>query len=71
MTAKPKRPMTTEELAELLNVAVRTVTQWRYRDPPGGGGYGPPYRRIGYRIVRYYPEDVGPWLQNKHRKRSA
>ena len=70
MTGKPKRPMTTEELAELLNVPVRTLTQWRYRDPPGGGGYGPAYRKFGYRIVRYYPEDVERWL-NKPRRRSA
>jgi len=60
MTDKAAKPMTTEELAKSLNVAVRTVEGWRYR------GGGPDFYYIGAH-VRYMPADVTRWLKRQRR----
>lgn len=49
--------LTTEELAERLNIAPRTLEGWRLQDPP----QGPPFVRIG-RQVRYPISSVIDWL---------
>jgi excisionase family DNA binding protein len=50
--------MTSEELAQLLQVAVRTLDQWSYK------GTGPPAIRLG-RHRRYDPADVRAWLESQ------
>jgi hypothetical protein len=45
------------EVAELLQVPVRTLEQWRYRK------VGPPYRKIG-RHIRYQHTKVMDWFEN-------
>jgi len=51
------RLLTIGQLADLLQVPVGTLYQWRHRR------YGPPGRRVG-RHVRYRPEDVKAWLDS-------
>jgi excisionase family DNA binding protein len=58
-----KRPvwqylLTVREVAELLQVPVRTIYDWRYR------GLGPPAIRVG-RHVRYEPNEVDRWLASQ------
>jgi excisionase family DNA binding protein len=47
--------MSVKELAELLQVSVKTIYDWRYR------GLGPTAIRVG-RHVRYDPGEVERWL---------
>jgi excisionase family DNA binding protein len=47
--------MSVKELAELLQVSVRTIYDWRYR------GLGPTAIRVG-RHVRYEPDEIERWL---------
>lgn len=55
-TGSPTRLLTTEELAEYLQIPVRTIEDWRHRD------YGPKYARMGKR-VRYRQSAVDAWLE--------
>jgi excisionase family DNA binding protein len=50
--------LSVREVAELLQVPVRTIYDWRYR------GLGPPAIRIG-RHVRYEPNEVDRWLASQ------
>jgi excisionase family DNA binding protein len=45
-----------KELAELLQVSVKTIYDWRYR------GLGPKAIRVG-RYVRYEPDEIERWLE--------
>lgn len=47
--------MSVQELAELLQVSVKTIYDWRYR------GLGPKAIRVG-RHVRYEPDEIERWL---------
>ena len=47
--------MSVKELAELLQVSVKTIYDWRYR------GLGPTAIRVG-RHVRYEPDEIERWL---------
>ncbi|MBW9110174.1 helix-turn-helix transcriptional regulator [Microbacterium ureisolvens] len=49
------RLLTTEEVAEYLQIPARTIEDWRHR------GYGPKYARMGKR-VRYRQAAVDAWL---------
>ena len=55
-TGSPTRLLTTEELAEYLQIPARTLEDWRHRD------YGPKYARMGKR-VRYRQSAVDAWLE--------
>lgn len=44
---KPGDLVTDREAAEILGLAVQTLRNWRYERR------GPPYRRIGGRVIRY------------------
>ncbi len=48
--------MSVKDLAELLQVSVKTIYDWRYR------GLGPTAIRIG-RHVRYEPDEIERWLE--------
>jgi len=58
MTSTPSRLLTIEEVADLLQLPVNTLYQWRSR------GDGPPGMRLG-RHVRYSPEGVERWLSDQ------
>lgn len=45
---KPGDLVDEKEVAAILDVAVQTLRNWRWR------GEGPPYVKIGKRLVRYY-----------------
>jgi len=47
--------MSVKDLAELLQVSVKTIYDWRYR------GLGPTAIRIG-RHVRYEPDEIERWI---------
>lgn len=49
--------LTTKDLAEILQVPVRTIEDWRTRQ------YGPKAIHFGKR-VRYRPSDVEAWLES-------
>jgi predicted DNA-binding transcriptional regulator AlpA len=49
------RLLTSTEVAEILNVPVRSLDAWAYRRT------GPPFARVG-RFRRYRPSDVAEWL---------
>jgi excisionase family DNA binding protein len=50
-----ERLLTTEEVAERLGIAKKTLEAWRVR------GVGPPFCHVG-RLVRYRPAAVSAWL---------
>ncbi len=54
------RLLTTEEAAALLNVPVRTLTNWRCR----GRFPGPPFVRLGG-TVRYRRGDLLEWVAER------
>ncbi|MEV2279229.1 helix-turn-helix domain-containing protein [Nocardiopsis sp. NPDC049922] len=47
-----------EDVADFLQVPVKTLYQWRYKQ------YGPRSHRVG-RYVRYFPEDVRSWVEEQ------
>lgn len=50
--------LSVEQLAELLQVPLSTIYQWRHR------GVGPKPIRVG-RYLRFDPEDVARWLETR------
>jgi excisionase family DNA binding protein len=52
--------LSVKELAEMLQVPVRTIYDWRYR------GLGPTSIRLG-RHVRYEPNEIERWLNTQRR----
>lgn len=42
----------TSDAAEVLGISPRTLEDWRWR------GGGPPFFKLGRRMVRYRPEDL-------------
>ncbi|MCK1810210.1 helix-turn-helix domain-containing protein [Micromonospora sp. R42106] len=54
----PKVFMSTEELAELLDVDPSTIRRWRTLHPL----QGPPFIQISDRVVKYATADVERWL---------
>jgi excisionase family DNA binding protein len=55
-TAKVEKLLTPEEVADLLQVKVETLHQWRWQ------GKGPRAVKSGRRFLRYRPSDVNAWL---------
>ncbi len=53
--ALPERYLTPADVAELLEIPVDTLYQWRYK------GTGPPAFRVG-RHLRYDPRSVAEWI---------
>jgi len=52
--------MTTDQVADLLNVKNSTIAQWRY------SGKGPKPTRVSSRCVRYDQRDVELWLAEQN-----
>ena len=50
--------LTTSQVAEILNVPVQTLHQWRHYD-----SCKLPYRRLGQRLIRYAKSDVLEFLE--------
>ncbi len=57
--AQRRQLLTSEELAELLNISRHAVYQMRHRSE------GPRFIRLDTRSVRYRPEDVDAWLEER------
>lgn len=58
-------PYTPEELAELLGVTEKTLETWRRE------GIGPDPMPLTAKVVRYRPEAVKRWFDEKERKDRA
>jgi excisionase family DNA binding protein len=56
LSALPVRLMSVQEVAELLQVPVKTIYQWRHR------GEGPRPMRLG-KYLRFDPADVAAWIE--------
>lgn len=56
--AASDRLLTIEQVAEHLQVPVKTLYDWRHR------GIGPKGLRVG-RYVRYRPADIDSWLDDR------
>lgn len=56
MPATADRLMTTNEAAPMLGYAPRTLMRWRVERG------GPPFVRIGGRVVRYRESDLVAWI---------
>jgi excisionase family DNA binding protein len=54
----PVRLLSVQEVAELLQVPVKTIYQWRYR------GEGPRPMRLG-KYLRFDPTDVANWIEGR------
>jgi excisionase family DNA binding protein len=54
---RPGRLLSTPEAAELLGVSARALRDWRDRER------GPPYRRLGERLIRYHEAELLAWAR--------
>ena len=57
--------LTEEKAAEAFELTPRCLQNWRTK------GGGPPYIRIGHRTVRYDPEDLERWLEERKYENTA
>lgn len=55
--------LTTDQLAEMLNIAPGTIRNWRTRRE------GPPAVILGGGLVRYRPQDVADWIASQVEER--
>jgi len=63
--ADPELLLNTKQLAGWLGMSVQWAEIARSR------GYGPPYRRLGKRAIRYRVGDVLIWLEERAHKATA
>lgn len=54
---RPGRLLSTAEAADVLGVSARALRDWRDRER------GPPYRRIGARLIRYHEAELLAWAR--------
>jgi predicted DNA-binding transcriptional regulator AlpA len=52
-------------IAEWLGVTTKALEAWRYR------GGGPPFIRVGGKLVRYRRGDVLAWLESRRRSSTS
>ena len=50
----------TEEAARYLGVSIPTLKRWRAES------IGPPYQRIGPKLIRYSEKELDAWLAAHH-----
>jgi DNA-binding transcriptional MerR regulator len=69
MTVNSEAPsgfiLDTPDAAELLGISPRTLEDWRWR------GIGPPFYKLGRRIVRYRAEDLLAFALKSKRQNTA
>jgi hypothetical protein len=65
MGADPEMLLHTRETAEWLSVSIQWLEIGRCR------GYGPPYRKLGSKIIRYRVGDVLKWLEERSHRTTA
>lgn len=53
-----------KELAKLLGVSVDTLAKWRKRNV----GEGPPWTRVGPKVIRYNAKDVEAYLASREER---
>lgn len=63
--ADPDMLLVTKQLAEWLGVPVQWLEIGRSK------GYGPPFRRLGTRAIRYRVGDILRWLEDRSHKSTA
>lgn len=51
-----------KELAQLLGVSVDTLAKWRT------AGEGPPWTRVGPKVIRYNAKDVEAYLASREER---
>ena len=58
---RPAALLTENDAAAYLKLTARALQAWRYR------GDGPQYVRISARAIRYRPEDLESWIEERLR----
>lgn len=53
------RLLTTDEASRYLGLRSQLLVQWRYDKK------GPPFHRLGDRLVRYATDDLDTWLEGQ------
>ena len=56
---KPQPLLTTKDVAELLQIPVKTLNNWRV------DGGGPRFCRVHSKAIRYRLEDVEAWIAER------
>src|SRR5450432_2406097 len=54
--------LSVDEVSALIGVAVPTLDTWRCR------GFGPPWYKLGGKIVRYRLDELEAWIDSKRRE---
>lgn len=54
------RVLTPKQVAELIGVTERVLRLWRAK------GYGPAFRRVGRKFIKYDEPAVLAWLEQQH-----
>ena len=60
-TTSPLNLLTEKEVAQRTGFSIRTLQSWRMR------GGGPSFVRISARCIRYRPQDVEAWIEQRLR----
>ena len=60
-TTSPLNLLTEKEVAQRTGFSIRTLQSWRMR------GGGPHFVRISARCIRYRPQDVEAWIEQRLR----
>ena len=59
MTARLERLLTIQEVAEVLDVPVKTLRDWRHK------GYGPKAIRLHRYTLRWRPSEIERWVRER------
>ncbi len=54
-----------KQAAKFLGLSHRTLERWRCT------GGGPPFIRVSNRAIRYAPDDLHEWLENRKRENTS
>lgn len=56
---KAPQALRSKEAAARLGVSVRTLEDWRHKRT------GPPFHRLGTRLVVYYEHELATWMESR------
>lgn len=59
---EPQELLTPKEASAHLSVSEKTLERWRAERT------GPPFHKLGPRLVRYAVADVDSWMRHTHRQ---